>query len=274
MPREQAALWTAPAFDRCLLLALFYPVAAIFVIWTVSGEVGPAERALGLKAADGPQRLVALTAVGFMILPFWRVLRSLESGWFLPWLMAAFASAVVLLVTRALAIASLALIGVMAGLAGAGAGALVVVFAGALVAGFAGIFSGVIAAPPIFAFAFAGVVAASIAGVVAAAGVGVGVGLGVAIARNMSGGMGEKSLAAFVSIMFLAGLVAARYLSPFPAWHVTGPLMLFLVLLTLVNAPFDWLSLGLTRFLLRRGIEQGGPWPYFYALIDALPRRR
>jgi hypothetical protein len=73
-----------------------------------------------------------------------------------------------------------------------------------------------------------------------------------------------------VSIMFLAGLAAARYLSPFPVWNIAGPLALFLVLLTLVNAPFDWLSLGLTRFLLRRGIEQGGPWPYFYALIDAL----
>ena len=39
--REPAALWTAPAFDRCLLLALFYPVMTIFVIWAVSGEVWP-----------------------------------------------------------------------------------------------------------------------------------------------------------------------------------------------------------------------------------------
>jgi hypothetical protein len=43
--REPAALWTAPAFDRCLLLALIYPVMTIFVIWAVSGEVGPAEQA-------------------------------------------------------------------------------------------------------------------------------------------------------------------------------------------------------------------------------------
>ena len=60
------------------------------------------------------------------------------------------------------------------------------------------------------------------------------------------------------------------FLSPFSPWNREGPVLLFLLLLTLVNAPFDWLSLGLTRFLLRRGIEQGGPWPYFYALIDAL----
>jgi hypothetical protein len=47
--RTPAPLWTAPAFDRCLLLALIYPIVTIFVIWTVSGHVGPAEAALHLK---------------------------------------------------------------------------------------------------------------------------------------------------------------------------------------------------------------------------------
>ena len=42
-------LWTAPAFDRCLLLALIYPIATIFAIWAISGHVGPAEAALGLQ---------------------------------------------------------------------------------------------------------------------------------------------------------------------------------------------------------------------------------
>jgi hypothetical protein len=54
------------------------------------------------------------------------------------------------------------------------------------------------------------------------------------------------------------------------AWQIAGPLLLFLGLLTLTNAPFDWFSLGLTRALLRRGLELGGWWPYFLALIDAL----
>lgn len=46
--------------------------------------------------------------------------------------------------------------------------------------------------------------------------------------------------------------------------------MLFLGLLTLLNAPFDWFSLGLTRGLLRRGLELGGWWPALLAVIDAL----
>jgi hypothetical protein len=44
-----APLWTAPAFDRCLLLALIYPVLTIFIIWAISGHVGPAEKALVLQ---------------------------------------------------------------------------------------------------------------------------------------------------------------------------------------------------------------------------------
>ena len=48
-----------------------------------------------------------------------------------------------------------------------------------------------------------------------------------------------------------------------------GASLLFLCLLTLLNAPFDWASLGLTRALLRRGLELGGWWPYLLALVDA-----
>ncbi len=59
-------------------------------------------------------------------------------------------------------------------------------------------------------------------------------------------------------------------LPPLKPWEVAGPLLLFLGLLTLLNAPFDWASLGLTRALLRRGLEREGWWPYCYAVVDAL----
>jgi hypothetical protein len=69
--------------------------------------------------------------------------------------------------------------------------------------------------------------------------------------------------------MILACLGAARLLSPLTTWEQAGPMFLFLGLLTLINAPFDWASLGLTRALLRRGLELGGWWPYALALADA-----
>jgi hypothetical protein len=46
-------------------------------------------------------------------------------------------------------------------------------------------------------------------------------------------------------------------------------MILILGVLTLMNAPFDWISLGLTRALLRRGLELGGWWTYSLALMDA-----
>jgi hypothetical protein len=50
---EPAHVWTAAAYDRCLLLALVYPIVAIFFSWALTGQVGPAESALGLKGANG-----------------------------------------------------------------------------------------------------------------------------------------------------------------------------------------------------------------------------
>jgi hypothetical protein len=63
--------------------------------------------------------------------------------------------------------------------------------------------------------------------------------------------------------------MAARLLSSLDHWNAAGPLLLFIGLLTLLNASFDWTSLGLTRALLRRGLELGTWWPYGLALMDA-----
>jgi hypothetical protein len=62
----------------------------------------------------------------------------------------------------------------------------------------------------------------------------------------------------FLVGMMLICLYAADLLSALLCWVAAGPLLLILGLLTLINAPFDWTSLGLTRALLRRGLELGG----------------
>jgi hypothetical protein len=72
----------------------------------------------------------------------------------------------------------------------------------------------------------------------------------------------------FVTMIF-ACLSSVASLSPLIDWKLHGPFLLFLGLLTLLNAPFDWASLGLTRALLRRGLELGGWWPLLLALLDA-----
>jgi hypothetical protein len=76
-------------------------------------------------------------------------------------------------------------------------------------------------------------------------------------------------LSLFVVALMAACLTAAKVGGPLRLWEWAGPIVLFLGLLTLLNAPFDWASLGLTRVLLRRGLELGGWWPYALAIVDA-----
>jgi hypothetical protein len=78
--KKPAPLWTAPALDRCLLLALIYPIATIFIIWAISGHVGPAEAALGLEPdISGWARGLAAAANGFLSFAIWRGVR--RRGW-------------------------------------------------------------------------------------------------------------------------------------------------------------------------------------------------
>jgi hypothetical protein len=43
-----------------------------------------------------------------------------------------------------------------------------------------------------------------------------------------------------------------------------------LALVPLINVPFDWLSVGFTRALLRRGCERNAPSPLWLGLLDLL----
>jgi hypothetical protein len=78
-------------------------------------------------------------------------------------------------------------------------------------------------------------------------------------------------LSLFSILLISAYLVAAGPFARLAQWGVyLNSLSLFMGLLTLLNAPFDWASLGLTRALLRRGLELGGWWFLVLALADAL----
>jgi hypothetical protein len=73
----------------------------------------------------------------------------------------------------------------------------------------------------------------------------------------------------FIPAMILFCLALVGTLLPLRTWPYVGPLLLFQGLLTLINAPCNWASIGLTRALLRRGLELGGWWPYLLGVINA-----
>jgi len=276
--KTPAPLWTAPAFDRCLLLALIYPFVTIYVIWGVSGRVGPAESALGLfPDVPGWRRGLEAIAVGFAGFVLWRFTQTSSFKRLILVAIGAFIAPSVAVAYSASpdTARALMLVGAFA-FAGSGSG----IFAVALIY-------------PLFFVILAGSIVSSailtspndvsticmkffiLAPLVVLIGV-VLIGMGVARVRLLPRAITLKRhwqgafFLLFLVAMIVACLVAAQFLSSIEGRRspFTG-ILLFVCLLTLLNAPFDWASLGLTRALLRRGLELGGWWPYLLALVDA-----
>jgi hypothetical protein len=153
-------------------------------------------------------------------------------------------------------------------------GAVALVFAGGI--GFAFAFSGVVAFAFAGAFAllfslalatitdlaFSAVLAFIVSGVIASQ-------VAEIDKKVFAHGRQGAFFALYLLAMIVACFLAAPFVPPVQSRLAVGPLVLFMGLLTLLNAPFDWASLGLTRALLRRGLELGGWWPYLLALVDA-----
>ncbi|MCA8901902.1 MAG: hypothetical protein KDA53_11710 [Hyphomonas sp.] len=249
--RHRPATWTGEALDRCVLLALLYPVLSLLVIWHITGINGAAETALGMVAGTsdsqramsaGAIALVTLASIWFSIPPaghettMWRVIR-------------------VVTFVAAIAIAGTAAARV--------AGAVAIAVAGAVAVAVS------VATGAAIGLSVSGRLELGASVLIAAAGAGGGASLvNWAIQRF------EKArtilLLAFICLFLLIipGVVAlvtpSRFLTSRPEWA----LLALFGALPLVNAFFDWLSLGLTRFLLRKGQFKGGWWPIGFAMLD------
>ena len=278
--RTPAPLWTAAAFDRCLLLALIYPIGTILLMWAVSGHVGPAEAALHLKSdLPGWQRGFAVAIVAILVLAVLRAARLkgwVSTVWFVIAMMATLlanyvafdisaientiiggmtiAGMIVLAVARLVALGEIepsVYVGFDTRYIGTGALSVV----GGVVLTIAVAIDG--------SFAFRDLVGDL--GLLAAT-------AAIAVSRDVA--MKHRRYGIFLALLFPAMIVvclgAAHLLASLDNWGTAGPWLLFFGLLTLMNAPFDWASLGLTRALLRRGLELGGWLPYLLAIADAI----
>jgi hypothetical protein len=274
------ARWTAPAFDRCLLLALIYPIVTIAGVWIWSGHVGVAERVLGLweTRADDPHGGLMRSAFGLSVAAaIYVAWRTVRAEGVLPTLLWAVVFVVAGGVVSTLAVAAAAAGAVVLVLAVSVAVGVVFafVFAVALagpsggVAAFAVVFAVVFAVA--FAFAFAGAVADTAAGVGAGAvAIAVTFAFAVFYARCVETGRQGAFLSLFFPATTFAAFAAVWFFSSAHDWPIVGAVLLIFGVLTLVNAPFDWFAVGLTRALLRRGLALGGRGPFFYAAVDAI----
>lgn len=271
------ARWTAPAFDRCLLLALLYPVVTIIGGWAWFGHVGIFERTLGLwesppdDAIRGLARGTYTLSLAGAVYAGWRFSRSKSFRPRLLWIAGlSLAGAIAFVVTVASASVG----------AGGGAGALAFALAFAFAyaddfaVAFAFVFAAAIDAAFVFTFsaAFTGPLYFLGAVGLAVSAVGFAVVYAVALISLWSGKTGRRG--AFLSLFLFTALALAYsgiwLIAQSDYWHDLGAVVLVFGVLTLVNAPFDWTAIGLTRALLRRGLAPGGRGPYFYAAVDAI----
>jgi hypothetical protein len=248
--RRPGHIWTAPALDRCILLAYIYPVVAILFIWVISGQSGPAEYALGLPS--GRAGLIRGLAAAATIVSSFSYFQSRRAAaqlrgpsrrsallpfvaWFVIAAVSAFVVNLLLLPGGIGAVAGT--VALSSSVIGAAAGdsflAVGTAVAGGIIASF---------------FVGSSYRVASIMSATAIAAIGV---------FWAAAGSKIPRRSVFILFIFLicavtGSLIGAKVLSASVLWPLLGPLLLFFGLLSALNAPFSWFSLGVTRALLRR----------------------
>ena len=242
--------WSWPVYDAALKLAFLYPIFLAMAQWAWTG----ASTGLGALVLFPEEPRDWLRAALFCPLALAIIFRFVA---------AATSRRFYEIAAVSLAVFAVAFAGVGVGVAEV---ATVVTFAGSVAVAFAFagtfVFASALAVASVVtvavANAVAGAVAFAVAGAVAA--------IPGQFTRQARGGWGY---ALFTGVLMLA-LLAAALVAGFPADNpVPASVWLFLGVLPLVNAGFDWLSYGLTIRLIREGNRRKGLWTAVFWLIDA-----
>jgi hypothetical protein len=277
--KKAAPLWTAASYDQCLLIALIYPMLCIYAGWAVSGDAGVAGAALGLIDGEGWthwRRVFTIFAmIGFFIfLSIIRIsLRSTNliysliamasgasSGSGLVVIISFFTSIFLALLSGAnlfiIFVTFKAIIPILIIIFtfsrsifyGATACFVALLFSTLFAITEIEIFSALISV--IFYYYFSSFM----------------------INKATEGSYKHNIIRQFYVYYSFSMIVLCLFIplviGTTSIWLVLGLLIYFISLLTLVNAPFDWIALGITRGLLRKGLEKGGLWPIGLGLLD------
>ncbi len=265
-------IWTFASYDRSFLFAYIYTVATLCLVWVVTNQTGIVETALGLPDTDLPIRLLLITTIVIALIFLklsehlgdihsWICCTSIFIGIFVFSIDANFVVYFIEGYTAALLLA--------------GGWSIAFIFllkdsnlpTGITVVNFASI------TPAIVVFSF--IVAGANPVVYGAAFlIGSAVVLTITLLqyylaehKKFSGFVPVFQIIHLVFIFTLTGWLCASS-GKIEFWYVVGPSILILLVLTIVNAPIDWLSLGVTRGLIRKGLELRGWMPALFGLID------
>ncbi|MEM7744499.1 MAG: hypothetical protein AAF409_12395 [Pseudomonadota bacterium] len=294
LPPEVRPAWTAKLYDRTLLLAAIYPIISVYAVWAITNRDSPlADTVLLFGDVDWAWRLAAMATLATVIAIATFAATRPSRVTRLVCIAASFV--IVSLATGVLSVAVTGedIVAMAVSLGGAVAGGFV--FSGIVAVACAGavLFGGRVAG----AFAFAGAVTISLVGAVEGDPL-------FPIAETLASGLGlRESIVEIYATLFVLGLTLVAAVSALlvsavvlAAMRQTGRgarvylaltlgiagalllgrslgraieiNLLFLATLPLLNALFDFGSIGLTRWALRRGLRQVGPATIGYSLLD------
>lgn len=267
---------SAYAYDRWLLLGFLYPIGSMFFIWSLTGDVGPVAKEIGfVDFYVAWERLVfliftlsiwLLVAVAFDRVSanknslrytfFLTVFTALVFGFGYVYAGASlFAVIFAFVFSVVFALVSVFVFARAGENSGLGAGSITFAFTFGV---FFTISTDVILdlyLPYMTGYVIEFFLLVTISTLIAAT---FGYGFGYAVAsffRRLSPRYQLVIYGSHSLILFFSALLLPILLSPTAGWDIAGPMLLFLVVIVFVNAPFDWLSFGITLRFLRKGLS-------------------
>jgi hypothetical protein len=280
--REAWPYWTGWSFDRCALLALIYPLASLFAVWVWTGQAGAIGNLIGFYAAiPSWSRAAVAVAIGVIAFAFQRAFRGRQR---VLWLTAAGILSLIVVIAISGFVTSWGVVGDAIGLSVFIAGSMAIVDTFIV----SQMLYGVISISATMCIEFGGIMLFTVAtisheygpsllgiviffgGIIVCSGITVsGFGAFIYIAsrfdrRNQLGRLWQLTWPSTLVLTYL-GITSAAGVG---VHRNTVGLNVLFALVPIVNVPFDWASVGLTRALLRRGCEPDAPSPLWLGVLD------
>ncbi|GAA4043268.1 hypothetical protein [Parerythrobacter jejuensis] len=253
---KPAPLWTSESLEKVTFLAMIYPILALIGVWVLTGVVGDLEAALNMEVSPWPYRIGGGVLFALSVLMLKRIDRiDLEQE---SWNRGEVLS--LLLYGAGVLIANL-----LSNISGLGFSIMIILLVFVLTKAS----SSYITLFSLILFFNIDVILLSDPYKMSILFV-----LVWAILTIDFRKFGNPKSLAFILVFLISAtlfgpLLTAKFFDIRPS-HIPYIGLYFTSVLVIINAPVDWLAIGFTRALIRRGQELGGAAPLLLALVDFL----
>lgn len=269
--KKAAPLWTVASYDRCMQIATLYPLTCIFIVWVIWNDPGEAGYAIGFVESDKWSRVIsALSATGII---FSRIMVDRSNNVLRFTYFSLFLMCSIVLSSAASAMITVLFIMLTIIIYIPGILSIFILVIIIILSYILNKFNGYEAEKFIFGVKqFESSVGIVIFLIVLAFYTTIDKKnefYSIFNWKKFNYKILSKNIYFYISFLMIILFTFSPYiLSNDEKWRETGTLIYFLPIISLLNAPFDWVALGVTRGLIRKGLEKGGIWPLMLGAVD------